>query len=169
MTSSRTSPPPPAPPASLGDVEHEITRFLRRARTASQAMATEVHPDLDAAGYSVLGCVLELSGTMPEGVRAADVGSALGLHKSTTSRNIGEFERLGLIERVPDLSDARARLLRAHPVRVRERHPLPRRPARPRRREAVPLAPARRARAGPPARPAERRPELTLPLRHPSG
>ena len=52
-------------------------------------MATEVHPDLDAAGYSVLGCVLELSSTMPEGVRAADVGSALGLHKSTTSRNIG--------------------------------------------------------------------------------
>ena len=105
MTSSRTSPPPPAPPASLGDVEHEITRFLRRARTASQAMATEVHPDLDAAGYSVLGCVLELSSTMPEGVRAADVGSAL----------IGELERLGLIERVPDLSDARARLLRLTP------------------------------------------------------
>ena len=115
MTSSRTSPPPPAPPASLGDVEREITRFLRRARTASTAMATEVHPDLDAAGYSVLGCVLELSSTMPEGVRAADVGSALGLHKSTTSRNIGELERLGLIERVPDLSDARARLLRLTP------------------------------------------------------
>ena len=52
---------------------------------------------------------------MPEGVRAADVGSALGLHKSTTSRNIGELERLGLIERVPDLSDARARLLQLTP------------------------------------------------------
>ena len=142
MTSSRTSPPPPAPPASLGDVEREITRFLRRARTASQAMATEVHPDLDAAGYSVLGCVLELSSTMPEGVRAADVGSALGLHKSTTSRNIGELERLGLIERVPDLSDARARLLRLTPSGHESRHPLPRRPARPRRRRSCPAGPS---------------------------
>jgi DNA-binding MarR family transcriptional regulator len=108
---SHTSTPPPAVPAGLDDVEREITRFLRRARTASQAMAAEVHPDLDAAGYSVLVCVLQLSESMPEGVRAADVGAALNLHKSTTSRNVGELERLGLLERVPDLSDARARLL----------------------------------------------------------
>jgi DNA-binding MarR family transcriptional regulator len=115
VTGSRTSPPPPAAPASLDDVERELTRFLRRARTASQAMAAEVHPDLDAAGYTVLVCVLELSSSMPEGVRAADVGAALNLHKSTTSRNISELERLGLLERVPDLSDARARLLQLTP------------------------------------------------------
>ena len=89
MTSPTSTPPPPAVPAGLDDVEREITRFLRRARTASQAMAAEVHPDLDAAGYSVLVCVLELSASMPEGVRAADVGAALNLHKSTTSRNVG--------------------------------------------------------------------------------
>lgn len=115
MTSHRTPVPTPAAPAGLDDMEREITRFLRRARTASQAMAAEVHPDLDAAGYSVLGCVLELTDCMPEGVRAADVGTALGLHKSTTSRNVSELERLGLLERVPDPSDARARLLQLTP------------------------------------------------------
>jgi len=64
---------------------------------------------------AVAGPVMAAAGVDASNTGAADVGSALGLHKSTTSRNIGELERLGLIERVPDLSDARARLLRLTP------------------------------------------------------
>ena len=97
---------------ALGEVERELTRLLRRARTAQQSMATDIHPDLDAAGYATLVTMHDLAATHPSGVRATDVSTTLQLHKSTTSRNLAELERLGLIERVPDPEDARARLLR---------------------------------------------------------
>jgi DNA-binding MarR family transcriptional regulator len=96
-------------------VERELTRLLRRARASSARLAAEVHPDLDAAGYAVLVTVVDLGQDRPAGVRAADVAEAVGLHKSTMSRNITVLERLGLLERVPDPSDARARLLRLTP------------------------------------------------------
>jgi DNA-binding MarR family transcriptional regulator len=93
-------------------VERELTRLMRRARAASARLASEVHPDLDAAGYAVLVTVVDLQGSHREGVRASEVAAAVGLHKSTMSRNIADLERLGLVERVPDPTDARARLLR---------------------------------------------------------
>lgn len=95
----------------LAGVERELTRLLRRARATSGAIAAEVHPDLDPSSYAVLVTVLELSETLPDGVRAADVADRLGLHKSTMSRNITLLEKLGLIERVTSPTDARARLL----------------------------------------------------------
>ena len=82
-------------------VERELSRLFRRARASSARLASEVHPDLDAAGYAVLVTVVDLG--RPD---------AVGLHKSTMSRNIADLERLGLVERVPDPTDARARLLR---------------------------------------------------------
>jgi DNA-binding MarR family transcriptional regulator len=115
--SASRSPAQPGPDtaAARAAVERELTRLLRRARTASAHLAAEVHPDLESAGYTVLVTVLELADTMPAGVRAADLSEAVGLHKSTMSRNITELERLGLLERVPDPSDARARLLQLTP------------------------------------------------------
>ena len=95
----------------LAGVERELTRLLRRARATSGAIAAEVHPDLDPSSYAVLVTVLELSDTLADGVRAADVAERLGLHKSTMSRNITLLERLGLLERVTSPTDARARLL----------------------------------------------------------
>lgn len=93
------------------ELERELTRFFRRSRVTSAAIATDVHPDLDVASYAVLVTLSELSGSLPGGVRAADVSEALGLHKSTMSRNIGVLERLGLVERAPSPEDARARIL----------------------------------------------------------
>ncbi|GAA2105213.1 hypothetical protein GCM10009841_23770 [Microlunatus panaciterrae] len=101
--------------SALATAEREITRFLRRSRMASQQLAASVHPDLDPAGYGILVNLFELSATMPHGVRASDLGAAQGLHKSTTSRNIADLEALGLIRRVPDPSDARARLVQFTP------------------------------------------------------
>lgn len=95
----------------LAGVERELTRLLRRARATSGAIAAEVHPDLDPSSYAVLVTVLELSETLTDGVRAADVAERLGLHKSTMSRNITLLEKLGLLERVTSPTDARARLL----------------------------------------------------------
>lgn len=111
MTAEQPSSEHPPGPVALNDAEREITRFLRRFRAASQSFAEIVHPDLDPAGYGVLVNLFELSAGRPDGVRASDLGSALQLHKSTTSRNLTELERMRLIRRVPDPSDARARLV----------------------------------------------------------
>lgn len=101
-------------PDSRAVVERELTRLYRRARASSARIAAEVHPDLDAAAYAVLVAVVDLA-TSSEGVHAADVAGLVGLHKSTMSRNLSQLEQLGLIERVPDPADARARLLRLTP------------------------------------------------------
>lgn len=97
--------------STLRDAERELTRFLRRFRAASHTLAENVHPELDTAGYALLVNLFELLSDRPEGVRASDLATVLHLHKSTTSRNIRELESLGLVRRVPDHSDARARLV----------------------------------------------------------
>ena len=100
-----------SPRSPLGELEVELTRLFRRARTRQQRTAAEVHPDLDSAGYAVLVTVRELS-ALAGGVRGGEVSEALGLHKSTTSRNLTTLEELGLVERIPDPADARARQVR---------------------------------------------------------
>ena len=93
-------------------VERELTRLLRRARASSARIAADVHPDLDAAAYAVLVAIVDLAAASTAGVHAALLAETVGLHKSTMSRNLAQLETLGLIERVPDPADARARLLR---------------------------------------------------------
>ena len=100
-----------APTSDLGELEVELSRLLRRARSAQQRTAAEVHPDLDSAGYAVLVAVRELAAA-GGGARGGDISDVLGLHKSTTSRNLTTLEELGLIERIPDPADARARQVR---------------------------------------------------------
>ena len=99
------------PTSDLGELEVELSRLLRRARSAQQRTAADVHPDLDSAGYVVLVAVRDLAAT-GGGARGSDISDVLGLHKSTTSRNLTTLEELGLIERIPDPVDARARQVR---------------------------------------------------------
>lgn len=80
-----------SPRSPLGELEVELTRLLRRARSAQQRTAADVHPDLDAAGYAVLVAVRELSAT-GGGARGGEVSEVLGLHQSTTSRNLTTLE-----------------------------------------------------------------------------
>ncbi len=101
--------------SSLYELERELTRFFRRSRVASTAIAAEVHPDLDVASYTVLVTISDLSASLA-GVRAIDVADTLGLHKSTMSRNIAVLEGLGLVTRVPSPEDARARILTITPT-----------------------------------------------------
>lgn len=100
-----------APTSDLGELEVELSRLLRRARSAQQRTAAEVHPDLDSAGYAVLVAVRDLAAA-GGGARGGDISDVLGLHKSTTSRNLTTLEELGLVERIPDPADARARQVR---------------------------------------------------------
>jgi DNA-binding MarR family transcriptional regulator len=99
------------PRSALGDLEVELTRLFRRARSAQARTAADVHPDLDSAGYAVLVTVRDLAAA-GGGARGADLSDVLRLHKSTMSRNLATLEALGLIERIPDPDDSRARQVR---------------------------------------------------------
>jgi len=88
-------------------VERELAMLFRRARSLSRATAKEVHPGLEAAEYGLLLLIAE-SGPM----RGVDVVERLGLDKSTVSRQLADLVSLGLLERVPDPTDGRARLVR---------------------------------------------------------
>ncbi|WP_020387210.1 MarR family winged helix-turn-helix transcriptional regulator [Kribbella catacumbae] len=99
-------------PQLVADVEHQLSNLFRRSRSAQMQLARRVHPEMDAAGYALISQIdLGTTGSRP-GVRASDVAQALGLDKSTVSRGLTQLETLGLIERVGDPDDGRARLLR---------------------------------------------------------
>jgi DNA-binding MarR family transcriptional regulator len=90
-------------------IEQELSALFRRSRSASLRLARRVHPEMDAAGYALIS---QIEPAADAGVRASDVAQALGLDKSTVSRGITHLETLGLIERIGDPDDGRARLLR---------------------------------------------------------
>jgi DNA-binding MarR family transcriptional regulator len=96
----------------IADVEHELSMLLRRSRSASMQLARRVHPEMDAAGYALISQIELATAAGRTGLRASEIAQALGLDKSTVSRGITQLETLGLIERVGDPADGRARLLR---------------------------------------------------------
>jgi DNA-binding MarR family transcriptional regulator len=85
-------------------VERELVMMFRRARNVSMAVASQVHPDLDPASYSLL-LMVDDAGSL----RGMDVADRTGLDKSTVSRQIATLVDLDLLERVPDPDDGRAR------------------------------------------------------------
>ncbi len=94
---------------TIGDVaviERELRRLLRRARIYSTQLARQVHPALDPAIY---GLLVDIGDKAP--ARAADLADELGVTKGVISRQVVALERLGLIERRPDATDARAHTL----------------------------------------------------------
>jgi DNA-binding MarR family transcriptional regulator len=100
-------------PSPQDAVERELTRLLRRFRRALSAYAVTVHPSLDVAGYSLLLAIVDAEGeTEREDVRVAALEERLQLHKSTLSRGLAGLEQLGMVQRVADPDDARARLVR---------------------------------------------------------
>ncbi|HEU4946098.1 MAG TPA: MarR family transcriptional regulator [Kribbella sp.] len=96
----------------IADVEQELSKLFRRSRSTSMLLARRVHPDMDAAGYALISQIELGTSTGRAGLRASEVAQSLGLDKSTVSRGLTQLETLGLIERIDDPGDGRARLLR---------------------------------------------------------
>ena len=85
--------------AVLGDL-------VRSQRARARRLAQELHPRLEPATYPL---IVVLGRTGPQ--RLSSLVKALELDKSTLSRQVDAAVRAGLVERVPDPDDARARLV----------------------------------------------------------
>jgi DNA-binding MarR family transcriptional regulator len=87
-------------------LEHEIGLLLRRIRRGIAERAVQVHPELNATSYTLLGTLSEFG---PR--RAADLAELFAMDKGTVSRVIHQLLELGLVERAPDPDDGRASII----------------------------------------------------------
>ncbi|TYQ05531.1 UNVERIFIED_ORG: DNA-binding MarR family transcriptional regulator [Gordonia westfalica J30] len=108
MSSDPTPVAAPAPidPDAIGGLEAELTDFWRRGRIRTRLRAREIDSRLDPSCYPLIS-VLARHNSMP----MSDLVSAVGMEKSTVTRQIDAVVRLGLAERHPDPRDARARVV----------------------------------------------------------
>ena len=88
--------------------------MIRLLDAAFDEFSDELARRVDAAGYTDLrpghGCVF---GTIdPEGSRLTDLAERAGMTKQTVGEVTSDLEKLGYVERVPDPSDGRAKIIR---------------------------------------------------------
>ncbi|CAI3795689.1 hypothetical protein NKCBBBOE_01377 [Pseudarthrobacter sp. MM222] len=93
--------------AALTAVEHQLSLFLRRARSVSQQLSRQVHPDMEPAAYGLLS-VIRRKGP----IRLTELASCIGVGKPSVSRQIAFLENLGLIAKEADPLDGRAQSIR---------------------------------------------------------
>ena len=104
-------------------VEAQLGILISRIRSQLRDRAAFVHPDLQPAGYLILSMLVR-SGPSTGGTLA----DALGMDKSSVSRQVTVMEALGLVERTADPADGRAHFLVASPTahgaiaRIRTEH-----------------------------------------------
>src|SRR5688572_32611944 len=77
-------------------------------------MADELHERLGKLGYEEIrpahGCMF---GNMrPHGVRLTDIAESARITKQSVGEIVTDLEKLGYVERIPDLEDKRAKLVR---------------------------------------------------------
>jgi DNA-binding MarR family transcriptional regulator len=90
-----------------------FTPLIGLLRDATDRFAEELYPRLEEAGYRDIreahGCVF---GHIPaEGARLTQLAEAAQLTKQAVGEVATDLERLGYLERVPDPSDGRAKIL----------------------------------------------------------
>ncbi|MHA7208438.1 MarR family winged helix-turn-helix transcriptional regulator [Arthrobacter sp. MDT1-65] len=84
-------------------LEEQTSVLWRRERTTSHALAKNVHPEMEPAAYGIL-TLLQREGSL----RATDIATSIGVGKPSVSRQLAGLERLGLVSRQLDPSDARS-------------------------------------------------------------
>ncbi|NEE00035.1 MarR family winged helix-turn-helix transcriptional regulator [Phytoactinopolyspora halotolerans] len=89
-------------------LDTELSLLARRSRWMWVTLAREAEEGLEAAAYGLLAALYDAD----DDLRGGDLADKFGLDKSTVSRQIAQMESLGLLKRVPDPQDGRARLLR---------------------------------------------------------
>lgn len=96
--------------AALQSVEQQLSLFWRRARSVSQQLSRQVHPDMEPAAYGLL-TIIRREGPM----RLTDLASCVGVGKPSVSRQIAFLESIGLIFKEADPVDGRAQSIRLTP------------------------------------------------------
>lgn len=87
-------------------VEQELAILLRRARSYSEDVARELHPQLHGSSYALLARLQDCGAT-----RASELSSYFGMDKAVVSRQVRLLEELGFVKREPDPGDGRAHQL----------------------------------------------------------
>jgi DNA-binding MarR family transcriptional regulator len=99
--SSNFSPSPPLP-------------FIRLLNEALEAFSTELFRRAHTAGYTDLrpghGCVF--GNIDPDGSRLTEIAERALMTKQSVGEAVTDLERLGYVERVPDPTDGRAKIIR---------------------------------------------------------
>jgi DNA-binding MarR family transcriptional regulator len=91
---------------SVRGLEGVLGDLVRSQRARARKMAQDLHQRLEPATYPL---IVVLGRTGPQ--RLSSLVKMLELDKSTLSRQVDAAVRAGLVERVPDPDDARARLV----------------------------------------------------------
>jgi DNA-binding MarR family transcriptional regulator len=91
---------------ALGALEHEVGVMVRRIRRVIGLRARAVHPDLAASSYLILTYVAEYGP-----LRASEIAEQFDIDKGAVSRQVTHLTELGLLARVSDPDDGRARLV----------------------------------------------------------
>jgi DNA-binding MarR family transcriptional regulator len=90
----------------IGEIElalHSLTRSLKQVKLHEYLLAN-ARVDVDRAGMALL-YVLSVDGTS---LRITDLAEQLQIEAPAVTRKAQHLERLGLVSRTPDLTDARA-------------------------------------------------------------
>ena len=103
--------------AALKTVEHQISVFWRRARSVSQQLSRQVHPDMEPAAYGLL-TVIRREGP----IRLTDLAMSIGVGKPSVSRQIAFLESIGLVSKEADPLDGRAQAIRLTPKGEEKMH-----------------------------------------------
>ncbi len=115
MTTPPDAAPEPARPSGAGEtsseealaaVEHQLSLLWRRARSMSQRLSRQVHPEMEPAAYGLLS-VLRSEGP----IRLTELASRIGVGKPSVSRQVAFLEGLGLVSKTADPLDGRAQAI----------------------------------------------------------
>jgi DNA-binding MarR family transcriptional regulator len=84
-------------------IERNLGLLLRRSRRVIADAAREIDPELDVAAY---GLLLRIQET--ESIKPSELAAYFGIGRPTVTRQLAELERLQLVTRQHDHTDARS-------------------------------------------------------------